>query len=114
VPILGQWSTWSQPLDWRARMATARGWDQGAGAPEDAQVANAYGQWADRLYLCLAVLFLPGAVGDFFIWVGTGSLISLLGPAMLLGLCIAYLNLRRRFRRSVRVADARSGARFDP
>jgi hypothetical protein len=95
-------------------MATARGWDQGAVAPEDAQVANAYGQWADRLYLCLAVLFLPGAVGDFFLWVDTGSLISLLGPAMLLGLGIAYLNLRWRFRRSVRVADARSGARFDP
>jgi hypothetical protein len=66
------------------------------------------------VYLCLAALFLPGAIGDFFLWVDTGSLISLLGPAMLLGLCIAYLNLRRRFRRSVRVADARSGTRFDP
>jgi hypothetical protein len=77
-------------------------------------VANAYGQWADRLYLCLAALFLPGAVGDFIVWVATGSLVSLLGPTMLLGLCIAYLNLRRRFRRSVRVADSRITARIDP
>jgi hypothetical protein len=100
VTILRSSSIWSQPQDWRTGLVVARGWGQDMDDPGDAQVANAYGQWADRLFLCIAFLFLPGAVGDFVLWVTSRSLMTLLGPATLLVLCVAYLELRRRFRRS--------------
>jgi hypothetical protein len=81
---------------------SARGWDRGIDSRVDAQVANAYGQWVDRLYLGVAMLIVPVAVGDFIVWVNTGSALGLLGPLALLSLCIAYLALRRWFRLSAR------------
>ncbi len=76
--------------------------------PDDAHVADAYGQWADRLYASIAVLLVPVAIGDFVVWLTGGSLMSLLGPAGLLGLCIAYLHRRRQFRRSVRAGRSQT------
>jgi hypothetical protein len=78
------------------------GWSQGVEDPHEAEVATAYGQWADRLYLNLACLFVCVAVADLVMWAVSRSPASLLGPVSLLILCLAYLNKRRRFRRSVR------------
>jgi hypothetical protein len=79
-------------------------WGHGCDDADDALVANAYGRWADRFYLSIAVLFLPVAIGDLVVWMTGGSLMSLLGPTALFGLCVAYLGQRRRFRRSLRTA----------
>ncbi len=63
-------------------------------------MANAYGQWVDRFYLSLGLLLLPIATGDLITWMISGAPAGLVGPAAMLALCIAYLRLRRRFRRS--------------
>jgi hypothetical protein len=86
----------------RTGLVALAGWDQGAEDPHQAEVAIAYGQWADRLYLNLAFIFLCVAVADLTTWANSRSLVSLLGPASLLVLCLAYLGKRRRFRRSLR------------
>ncbi|HEY7916006.1 MAG TPA: hypothetical protein VIC86_03420 [Acidimicrobiales bacterium] len=83
-------------------------WGHECDDADDAKVANAYGRWADRLYLSFAALFLPVAIGDLVVWMTGGSLMSLLGPTALFCLCIAYLDKRRRFRRSVRAGGSRS------
>jgi Flp pilus assembly protein TadB len=92
----------SSPPENRARLAAFSGWSQGVEDPHEAEVATAYGRWADRLYLNLACLFVCVAVADLMTWAVNRSLASLLGPAALLILCLAYLNKRRRFRQSVR------------
>jgi hypothetical protein len=111
VTILRPSSIWSDRRDWRTRLVMARGWHQGVEDPDAAQVANAYGQWVDRLYLSIACLFLPGAVGDFIVWLTARSVMSLLGPITLLGVCVAYLDQRRRFRRSLRTTGDLTTAR---
>jgi len=88
-------------------------WGHECGDVDDAKVANAYGRWADRLYLSIAVLLLPVAVGDLVVWMTGGSLMSLLGPMALFSLCIAYLDQRRRFRRSLRAGDSRPRSASD-
>ncbi len=63
-------------------------------------MADAYGHWVDRFYLSLGLLLLPIATGDLVTWMISGAPVGLVGPAAMLALCIAYLRLRRRFRRS--------------
>jgi hypothetical protein len=88
-------------------------WGHECDDADDAKVANAYGRWADRLYLSLAVLFLPVAIGDLVVWMTGGSLMSLLGPTALFSLCIAYLDQRRRFRRSLRAGSRPGSGRWE-
>ncbi len=66
-----------------------------------------YGQWADLLYLKLAGLFLCAALADLVLWAVEGSWPALMGPAVVLLLCLVYLYRRRRFRRSVQQGDGR-------
>ncbi|MGH9081154.1 MAG: hypothetical protein ACRDYE_13980 [Acidimicrobiales bacterium] len=78
------------------------GWGEGVDDPIVAEAAVVYGQWADRLFLSVACLFLLPAFADLVLWAASRSLASLLGPGLLLVLCLAYLHRRRRFRHAIR------------
>jgi hypothetical protein len=78
------------------------GWGEGVDDPIEAEAAVVYGQWADRLFLTVSCLFLLPALADLVLWVTSRSMATLLGPGLLLVLCLAYLYRRRRFRQAVR------------
>jgi hypothetical protein len=78
------------------------GWGEDLDDPILAEAAVVYGQWADRLFLTVACLFLLPALADLGLWVASRSAASLLGPGLMLVLCLAYLYRRRQFRQQVR------------
>lgn len=88
------------------RLEVFGGWGEGVDDPIEAEAAVVYGQWADRLFLTVAFLFLLPAAADLALWAASPSPASLLGPAPLLLLCLAYLYRRKRFRRQVRRSAA--------
>jgi hypothetical protein len=90
------------------------GWGEGVDDPAQAEAAVVYGQWADRLFLTFACLFLLPALADLVLWEASRSAASLLGPGFLLVLCLAYLYRRRRFRQAVRRDAGRAGPEVGP
>ncbi len=84
------------------RLEVFGGWGVGVDDPVEAEAAVVYGQWADRLFLTVACLFLLPAAADLGLWAASHSLASLLGPVPLLILCLGYLYRRKRFRQQVR------------
>jgi hypothetical protein len=82
------------------------GWGNDVDDPIEAKAAVAYGQWADRLFLMVACLFFLPAAADLGLWAASRSMASLLGPALLLLLCLGYLYRRRRFRQQVQRDNA--------
>ncbi len=83
------------------RLETFGGWGEGVDDPMEAEAAVVYGQWADRLFLTVACLFLLPATADLVLWAASHSVASLLGPVPLLLLCLGYLYRRKRFRQQV-------------
>lgn len=83
------------------RLEVFGGWGQGVEDPIEAEAAVTYGQWADRLFLTVACLFLLPATADLGLWAASRSVSSLIGPASVLLLCLAYLYRRKRFRQQV-------------
>jgi hypothetical protein len=85
------------------------GWGDDFEDPVKAEAAVVYGQWADRLFLSVACLFLLPALADLGLWAASRSVASLLGPGLMLILCMVYLYRRRRFRQQVRRDPERAG-----
>ncbi|HEV3280191.1 MAG TPA: hypothetical protein VG032_01175 [Acidimicrobiales bacterium] len=109
MPLLRRSRLPSLPRVKPTKMEVFGGWGDDFEDPVKAEAAVVYGQWADRLFLSVACLFLLPALADLGLWAASRSVASLLGPGLMLILCMVYLYRRRRFRQQVRRDPERAG-----